>query len=612
MANIDIDGILKELPNDGRIPKTKIVCTLGPASRSVPMIEKLLRAGMNVARFNFSHGSHEYHQETLDNLRSAMHNTGILCAVMLDTKSYLEITQNFLYMLVLCFSDSGMSDTGTVLLYGIPRHQIPCGRLAELQTPRLRTPPSDSYSGTPRSTRSLTESPSQVKWVLYTDNLIQSEKPHTYRHPTLDLSGPEIRTGFLKDGKAVQLKEGQEITVTTDYDIKGDEKMISMSYKKLAVDLKPGNTILCADGTITLSVLSCDPAAGTVRCRCGNTAMIGERKNVNLPGVVVDLPTLTEKDKEDILGWGVPNSIDMIALSFVRKGSDLVNVRKVLGPHAKKIQLMSKVENQEGVINFDEILRETDAFMVARGDLGMEIPVEKIFLAQKMMIYKCNLAGKPVVTATQMLESMIKSPRPTRAEATDVANAVLDGTDCVMLSGESAAGAYPELAVKIMARICIEAESSLDYGAIFKEMIRSTPLPMSPLESLASSAVRTANKAKAKLIVVLTRGGTTAKLVAKYRPAVPILSVVVPVLTTDSFDWTCSDEGPARHSLIYRGLVPILAEGSAKATDAESTEVILEAAMKSATEKGLCKPGDAIVALHRIGAASVIKICIVK
>ncbi|OWM63102.1 hypothetical protein CDL15_Pgr008018 [Punica granatum] len=510
MANIDIEGILKELPSDGRVPKTKIVCTLGPASRSVPMLEKLLRAGMNVARFNFSHGTHEYHQETLDNLKIAMHNTQILCAVMLDTK------------------------------------------------------------------------------------------------------GPEIRTGFLKDGKPIQLKEGQEITVTTDYAIKGDSEMISMSYKKLAVDLKPGNTILCADGTITLTVLSCDATAGTVRCRCKNTAMLGERKNVNLPGVVVDLPTLTEKDKEDILQWGVPNRIDMIALSFVRKGSDLVNVRKVLGPHAKDIQLMSKVENQEGVINFDEILRETDSFMVARGDLGMEIPVEKIFLAQKMMIYKCNLAGKPVVTATQMLESMIKSPRPTRAEATDVANAVLDGTDCVMLSGESAAGAYPELAVKIMARICIEAESSLDYEATFKGMIRSTPLPMSPLESLASSAVSTANKAKARLIVVLTRGGTTAKLVAKYRPAVPILSVVVPVLTTDSFDWSCSDETPARHSLVYRGLIPLLAEGSAKATDAESTEEILEAALKSATEKGLCKPGDAVVALHRIGAASVIKICIVN
>lgn len=157
------------------------------------------------------------------------------------------------------------------------------------------------------------------------------------------MQGPEIRTGFLKDGKPIQLKEGQEITVTTDYTIKGDEEMICMSYKKLAVDLKPGNTILCADGTITLTVLSCDPAAGTVRCRCENTAMLGERKNVNLPGVVVDLPTLTEKDKEDILGWGVPNNIDMIALSFVRKGSDLVNVRKVLGPHAKRIQLMSKV-----------------------------------------------------------------------------------------------------------------------------------------------------------------------------------------------------------------------------------------------------------------------------
>ncbi|KAJ0094650.1 hypothetical protein Patl1_14943 [Pistacia atlantica] len=540
MANIDIEGILKGVPDDGRVPRTKIVCTLGPASRSVPMLEKLLKAGMNVARFNFSHGTHEYHQETLDNLKIAMQNTQILCAVMLDTKIIDKL-----------------------------------------------------------------------------DGLPLKEKEHSLRSacrmlPLYFIEGPEIRTGFLKDGKPIQLQEGQEIIVSTDYTIKGNEEKISMSYKKLPVDVKPGNTILCADGTITLTVLSCDPNAGTVRCRCENTAMLGERKNVNLPGVVVDLPTLTDKDKEDILQWGVPNNIDMIALSFVRKGSDLVNVRKVLGPQNKHIQLMSKVENQEGVINFDEILRETDSFMVARGDLGMEIPVEKIFLAQKMMIYKCNLVGKPVVTATQMLESMIKSPRPTRAEATDVANAVLDGTDCVMLSGESAAGAYPEIAVKIMRRICIEAESSLDYAAIFKEMIRSTPLPMSPLESLASSAVRTANKARAKLIVVLTRGGTTAKLVAKYRPAVPILSVVVPVLTTDSFDWTCSDETPARHSLTYRGLIPILAEGSAKATDAESTEVILVAAMKSATEKGLCKPGDSIVALHRIGGASVIKICVVK
>ncbi|CAL5427635.1 unnamed protein product [Camellia sinensis] len=173
--------------------------------------------------------------------------------------------------------------------------------------------------------------------------------------PPWTTKGPAIRTGFVKDAKPVQLKEGQEITISTDYNIKGDAEMISMSYKKLPVDVKPGNTILCADGTISLTVLSCDPAAGTVRCCCQNTAVLGERKNVNLPGVVVDLPTLTEKDKEDILEWGVPHNIDMIALSFVRKGSDLVNVRKVLGIHAKHIQLTSKVENQEGVINFDEI-----------------------------------------------------------------------------------------------------------------------------------------------------------------------------------------------------------------------------------------------------------------
>lgn len=333
---------------------------------------------------------------------------------------------------------------------------------------------------------------------------------------------------------------------------------------------------------------------------------------MNLPGVVVDLPTVTEKDIEDILQWGIPNKIDLIALSFVRKGSDLVTVRELLGKHAKSIKLMSKIENQEGLVNFDDVLNESDALMVARGDLGMEIPVEKIFLAQKMMIYKCNAVGKPIVTATQLLESMIKSPRPTRAEATDVANAVLDGTDAVMLSGESAAGAYPELAVRTMAQICLEAESSLDYNAIFKRLMLSAPLPMSPLESLASSAVRTAVNVKAALIVVLTRGGTTAKLVAKYRPSVPVLLVAVPILTSDGLAWSCSEESPARHSLMYRGMIPILAEGSARATDSESTDEILSAALKTAIRKRLCKNGDTVVAIHRIGASSVIKIMEVK
>ncbi|KAG2242761.1 hypothetical protein Bca52824_095391 [Brassica carinata] len=361
-----------------------------------------------------------------------------------------------------------------------------------------------------------------------------------------------------------------------------------MSYKKLAEDVNPGMVILCADGTISLLVLSCDTENGTVRCR-ENSAMLGERKNVNLPGVVVDLPTLTEKDKEDIMKWGVPNQIDMIALSFCQKRFRPGSGQKLLGHHAKNILLMSKVENQEGVANFDDILVNSDAFMIARGDL-----------AQKVMIYKCNIQGKPVVTATQMLESMIKSPRPTRAEATDVANAVLDGTDCVMLS-ETAAGAYPEL-----------AQSTLDYGDVFKRIMQYSPVPMSPLESLASSAVRTANSARATLIMVLTRGGSTARLVAKYRPGMPILSVVVPEMKTDFFDWSCSDESPARHSLIFRGLIPVLYAGSARASHDESTEEAIEFATQHGKEKQLCKTGDSVVALLRVGNASLIKILTVK
>ncbi|KAG2438780.1 hypothetical protein HXX76_005322 [Chlamydomonas incerta] len=508
MVSLGLETVLAGTPSN--ICKTKVVCTLGPKSRSVEVLEELLRAGMSVARFNFSHGSHDYHQETLDNLRQAMANTKVMCAAMLDTK------------------------------------------------------------------------------------------------------GPEIRTGTLKDGKPVQLTAGQEVTITTDYALAGDENTIAMSYKKLAQDVKPGSQILCADGSIVLEVVSTDPAAGTVRARCMNSAMLGERKNVNLPGVVVDLPTLTDKDVDDLINWALPNDIDFIAASFVRKGSDIDIIRQVLGERGKSIKIISKVENQEGIQNFDDILAKTDSVMVARGDLGMEIPTEKIFLAQKMMIQKCNYAGKPVITATQMLESMIKNPRPTRAEATDVANAVLDGTDCVMLSGETAAGNFPVEAVKVMTKICREAEASLDYYAMFKNILKQAPMPMSPLESLASSAVRTAHKVHASLIVVLTREGSTARLVAKYRPLVPVLTVAVPVLTTDSLTWTCSGEAPARQCLVTRGLIPVLAEGSARATDSDTTDEILAAAIEHAKRARYCAKGDSIVALHRIGNASVIKIVDIK
>ena len=465
---------------------------------------------MNVARFNFSHGTHEYHQETLNNLRQAQLNTRIMCAVLLDTK------------------------------------------------------------------------------------------------------GPEIRTGTLKDGKPVTYVTGTEVTLTTNYSVDGDSTTIALSYAKLAEHVHPGSQILIADGALVLIVVSCDIAAGTVRARCNNTATIGERKNCNLPGVLVDLPTITDKDAEDILKWGVPNQIDFIAASFVRKGSDVVHIRQVLGKAAETIRIVSKIENGEGLANFDDILHQSDGIMVARGDLGMEIDTSVIFLAQKMMIQRCNLAGKPVVTATQMLESMVKNPRPTRAEATDEANAVLDGTDCVMLSGETAAGSFPVQSVKVMVQICREAESSLDYYSLFRNVMKTAPMPMSPLESLASSAVRTAHKVRAALIVVLTRGGTTARLVAKYRPSVPVLTVAVPVLTTDALTWTCSGEAPARHALLTRGLVPLLAEGSARATDTDTTDSILAQAIEHAKGAGFCSPGDAVVALHRIGSASVVKIITTK
>ena len=535
----------------------QIVCTLGPKSAELSIMEDLLRAGMSVARFNFSHGSHEYHQGTLNTLRQAMLNTRLMCAVLLDTK------------------------------------------------------------------------------------------------------GPEIRTGMLKGGKPVLMEAGREVTIHTDYTLHGDEHNIAMSYKKLPNDVAPGaevsqssrlkypvlltkisrsvptltdpplprNTrqILIGDGSIVMVVLSCHPENGTVRCRCANTAMLGERKNVNLPGVVVDLPTITEKDRDDILGWGVPNGIDFIAASFVRKGSDVSYIREVLGEEGKSIKIISKVENQEGLVNFDDILEESDGVMVARGDLGMEIPTEKIFLAQKLMIEKCNAAGKPVVTATQMLESMVKNPRPTRAEATDVANAVLDGTDCVMLSGETAAGAYPREAVEIMAGICEEAEQCVDNWALSQALLNSTMseygiqgAPLSTIEALASSTVMTAAKVKAACIVVLAANGDAARMIAKYRPAVPIVVGVVPRRARQAIGFNERElrgQQVARQLMVTRGLIPVVVSGepikeldALNSMDDEAMESraptaakrCVMAAVRHARQQMLCRPGDKVVAMYNV------------
>ena len=510
-----------ELPKQ----KTNIICTLGPVSREVPVLEKMLRAGMRVARFNFSHGSHEYHQETLDALRIACGNTGIFCAVLLDTK------------------------------------------------------------------------------------------------------GPEIRTGMLENGEPVLLEKNSRLVLTTDYSVKGNAQTVAVSYPSLARDVSVGSKILCADGSITLTVLSCDIEHGTVTVNCENAAKLGERKNMNLPGVCVDLPTITEKDRDDLLNWGVKNAVDFVAASFVRKGSDVEYIRKVLGPAGRTIDIIAKVENMEGLENYDEIVAQSDGVMVARGDLGMEIHLEQIFLAQKRMIKRCNEAGKPVVTATQMLESMTGAPRPTRAEATDVANAVLDGTDAVMLSGETAAGAYPVEAVTIMSSICREAEAYIDNNAVFQRLMSKQTIPMPLLESLSSSAVRSAHKVGAQLIVCLAKSGNTARLVAKYRPYAQILAVCV----EDPHDPGHDANSVARRLLLCRGIRAIVAPASWRASKEEvlgigeaaaiskhhdltvnESKNLLQNALQAAKEMGMVQRGDVAVGVHRVVGDSIMKIVEIK
>merc|ERR1719285_602493 len=331
----------------------------------------------------------------------------------------------------------------------------------------------------------------------------------------LDTKGPEIRTGFFKPevGDKIELTQGQKLKLVIDYSYKGDNTCIAVSYDKLCQSVKPGNTILCADGSLSLKVLS----VGTdhVMTEVMNSVKLGERKNCNLPGVKVDLPVLQQKDKDDLVKFGIPQAVDFVAASFVQSADDVKVIRDTLGPRGRSIKIISKIENEEGLKNIDAIIDASDAIMVARGDLGMEIPPENVFLAQKMMIAKCNKKGKPVVTATQMLESMVKAPRPTRAEASDVANAVLDGTDCVMLSGETAAGDFPLNAVTIMRRVCEQAEEFIDYRSLYAST--AAGLSVDSVEALCASAVKAAIDAKAALIVALTETGSTARMLAKYR-----------------------------------------------------------------------------------------------
>jgi len=300
---------------------------------------------------------------------------------------------------------------------------------------------------------------------------------------------------------------------------------------------------------------------------------------MNLPGCIVDLPTITEKDEDDLVEFGIKKGIDIIAASFVRSAADVEYIRDVLGPRGSHIKIVSKIENQEGLHNYDEILTESDGIMVARGDLGMEIPPEKVFLAQKWMIDKANLAGKPVITATQMLESMINNPRPTRAEASDVANAVLDGSDCVMLSGETAGGNYPIESITIMAKIACEAELMFDYERLFNDIKTYSPNPTLTAESIASACASAALSCNIDLIVVLTDTGRIARLVAKYRPKQAILSCSVSAHVV-------------RQMNLSRGTLGF------KVPSFQGTESLIKVVIKAAKDLGLCKTGNKVITIH--------------
>jgi len=477
-AGPDVEGKEPYLRRVARSPydksNTHIICTIGPKTNNKEALVKLINAGMNVARLNFSHGSHEYHQTVVDNVKAAAAEVGRPIAIMLDTK------------------------------------------------------------------------------------------------------GPEIRSGKLKNGDEVHLVAGNPFTFTTDQNIIGDETIVNTSYDDLPKTVSPGNIILVDDGLIAMEVQSVtDTEVHTVIL---NDGVLGETKGVNLPNVTNTLPAVTEKDKGDI-AFGIKNDVDFIAASFIRKPADVEEIRNLPGVKESRVHIISKIESQEGLDNFDDILEISDAIMVARGDLGVEIPIEKVANAQKMMIRKCNFAGKPVITATQMLESMINFPRPTRAEATDVINAIYDGSDCVMLSGETAKGKFPTEAVAIMSKLAREAEISLDYRSLFR-LIRNHSLvhaaSISVTESIASSAVKSAWDLNASVIICLSDSGATVRWVSKYRPHTPILCIT-------------SSSRTSRQVLLSRSAIPLLVESM------NNTDQLVSFGIHYAVQNNMARSGDFVL-----------------
>lgn len=449
--------------------KTKIVCTIGPASESEEMLEKLMNAGMNVARLNFSHGSHEEHKARIDTIRKVAKRLNKTIGLLLDTK------------------------------------------------------------------------------------------------------GPEIRTHNMKDGLIV-LEKGKEVIVSMN-EVEGTPEKFSVTYENLINDVNIGSYILLDDGLVELQVKEINKDKGEVKCDILNTGELKNKKGVNLPGVKVNLPGITDKDADDIR-FGIKENVDFIAASFVRRPSDALDIRQILEEEKAEITIFPKIENQEGIDNIEEILEVSDGLMVARGDMGVEIPPESVPMVQKDLIRKCNKLGKPVITATQMLDSMQRNPRATRAEASDVANAIYDGTDAVMLSGETAAGQYPEEAVKTMRNIAVSAEAAQDYKKLLSD--RTKLVETSLVNAIGVSVAHTALNLNVKAIVAATESGSTARTISKYRPHSDIIAVT-------------PSEKTARQCAIVWGVNPVVKEGR------KTTDALLNNAVATAVETGRVSNGDLII-----------------
>ncbi|KAM3434807.1 hypothetical protein NHJ13734_005826 [Beauveria thailandica] len=429
----------------------------------------------------------------------------------------------------------------------------------------------------------------------YHQSVIDNARQAVATHPgrpcaiALDTKGPEIRTGNTVDDADLPIAAGHVLNITTDdkYKAACDTENMYVDYKNITKVIQPGRIIYVDDGVLAFDVLSIKDEQ-TIEARARNNGFISSRKGVNLPNTDVDLPALSDKDQAD-LKFGVKNNVDMVFASFIRSGQDIKDIRAVLGAEGRNIQIIAKIENRQGLNNFRDILDETDGVMVARGDLGIEIPAAEVFAAQKKMIAMCNLAGKPVICATQMLESMIKNPRPTRAEISDVGNAITDGADCVMLSGETAKGNYPAEAVREMHEACLKAENTIPYVSHFEEMCSLVKRPVRTVESCAMAAVRASLDLGAGGIIVLSTSGESARLLSKYRPVCPIFMVTRSATTS-------------RFAHLYRGVYPFLLDEAkpdfSKVNWQEDVDKRIKWAVSQALQLGTLTTGDTVVVVQ--------------